>query len=69
MDIGRIFINKKEVKRKMAKTRFPVLAVILLIFAVVWILNDTGIFLINIPWIPVILAIVAIGMILNRYNK
>jgi len=53
----------------MAKIKFPVLAVILLIFAIIWILNDTGVFLINIPWIPVILAIIAIGMILNRYQK
>ncbi|MFA7707954.1 MAG: hypothetical protein WCX73_03320 [Candidatus Pacearchaeota archaeon] len=53
----------------MAKTKFPALAVILLVFAVIWILNDTGVFLINIPWIPVILAIIAIGMIFNRYNK
>jgi hypothetical protein len=51
------------------KVKFPVLAVILFIFAIVWILNDTGIFLINIPWIPVILAVIAVGMILNRYNR
>ena len=53
----------------MAKIRFPVLAIVLLIFAIIWILNDTGIFVINLPWIPIILAIIAIGMIYNRYNK
>ena len=42
--------NQKEVKTlNMAKTRFPGLAVILLIFAVVWILNDLKIIAINLP--------------------
>lgn len=50
------------------KKRFPVLAVILLLFALTWILNDIGYVTINIPWIPVILAIVAIGIIVNRYS-
>jgi len=55
----------------MAKTtpKFPVLAVILLIFAIVWIFNELGYFSINVPWIPVILAIITIGMISNRYNR
>lgn len=49
------------------KKRFPTLAVIILIFAIVWALSDLGYFTLNIPWIPVILAIIAIGMIANRY--
>jgi hypothetical protein len=51
------------------KKRFPVLAVILLLFALVWIFNDLGYIGINIPWIPVILAVVAIGIIVNRYSE
>ena len=51
------------------KRKFPVLATILLIFAIIWILNDMKIIAINIPWIPVMLAVIAIGMIFNRYNK
>ena len=54
-------------KRK--KLKFPVLAVILLVFALVWILNDMKIIALNIPWIPVILAIIAIGMIFNRLKN
>jgi len=53
----------------MARTKFPVLAVLLLIFAIVWLLSDLGYLIINIPWIPVILAVIAIGMIINRYNR
>ena len=50
-------------------SRFPSLAVILLIFAVVWLLNELEILSVDIPWIPVILIVIAIGMIVNRFNK
>jgi hypothetical protein len=53
----------------MAKTKFPALAVILLIFAVAWMFSELEILTINIPWIPAILAVIAIGMIINRYSK
>jgi len=57
----------------MAKKDFPTLAVILLIFAVVWFLSDLNVLSdlisVNVPWIPTILAIVAIGMIFNRFRK
>ena len=53
----------------MAKTKFPVLAVILLIFAIAWAASELEIFTINIPWIPLILAVIAIGMIINRYSE
>lgn len=53
----------------MAKTKFPVLAVILLLFALAWILSELEVLIIDIPWIPVILAIIAIGMIVNRYAR
>ena len=54
---------------KMAKTKFPALAVILLIFAIVWLLSDLGVYVIDIPWIPVILVVIAVGMIFNRFTK
>ena len=53
----------------MAKAKFPTLAVILLIFAVVWIAEELGYLAFNVPWIPVVLAVIAIGMIANRYSK
>lgn len=53
----------------MAKNkRFPTLAVILLVFAVTWLFSDLGYFAIDIPWIPTILIVVAIGMIWNRFR-
>jgi len=50
------------------KRKFPVLATLLLIFAIVWLMDELGYLVINIPWIPVILIVVSIGMIANRYN-
>lgn len=45
---------------------FPILAVILLVVALAWLLEELGYLTINIPWIPVVLIIVAIGWIFNR---
>jgi len=52
---------------KMRKDRFPTFAVILLVVAVVWTLSELGIMAVSVPWIPVVLGIVAVGMIVNRY--
>lgn len=53
----------------MAKTRFPTLAVILLIAGIVWALDSLGYLGINFPWLPVVLIIIAIGMIVNRHTR
>jgi hypothetical protein len=53
----------------MAKIKFPTLAVILLVVAVAWIFAELGYLTLNIPWFPAIIAIVAIGMIFNRFNN
>ena len=47
---------------------FPTFAVILLALAVIWILSDLGYIAVNIPWIPVVIAIIAIGMIVNKHG-
>jgi hypothetical protein len=49
--------------------KFPVVGVLLLIVAIVWLLSDLGILTINIPWLPVVLGVVAIGLIYNRIRK
>ncbi len=53
----------------MARTKFPTLAVIILVFALVWLLRELEYLNIDMPWIPVILVIIAVGMIINRYNR
>jgi hypothetical protein len=50
------------------KNKFPVFAVIVLIFAIVWLLEGLGVFSVNLPWLPVILIVVAIGWIFNRFR-
>lgn len=49
------------------KKKFPTFAVILLVLGVVWLFSSLGYIAVNIPWIPVILIIVAIGWIVNKY--
>lgn len=53
----------------MAKTKFPTLAVILLVVAIVWFFNELNYFNIDIPWVPLVLVIIAVGLIANRYSK
>ena len=53
---------------KKNKPKFPTLAVVLLVLAVIWLFNDLNIIKINIPWIPVALIIIAVGIIINRYT-
>lgn len=50
----------------MARKKFPVLALIILVFALTWFLRELGYFDVKLPWIPLILVIIAIGMIFNR---
>jgi hypothetical protein len=51
------------------KRKFPTFAVILLVVGLIWLLNELQVIAIDIPWIPVVVVIVAIGMILNRYQE
>jgi len=53
----------------MARSKFPTLAVILLVAGIVWAFSSLGYVDFNFPWLPVILIIVSIGMIANRYRK
>lgn len=48
--------------------KFPVLAAILLLFALAWLFSELGWLALDIPWIPVIVLIIATGMIMNRYR-
>lgn len=50
------------------KPKFPVLAVILLLFALVWLCSELGYWSISMPWLPVVLVVIAIGMIFNRFR-
>ncbi|VVB78263.1 Uncharacterised protein [uncultured archaeon] len=54
---------------KKNKPRFPTLAVIILVLAAIWLLNDLSLIKITVPWIPVILIVIAVGIIINRYSE
>jgi hypothetical protein len=55
---------------KKSKPKFPTFAAVLLAIGVIWFLNEIKVIpWANIPWIPVVLIIVAIGMIINRYRE
>lgn len=53
----------------MVKSKFPALAVLLLILGFVWLFNEIGIYRIDLPWIPVIVIVVAVAMIWNRFRR
>lgn len=51
----------------MAKTKgFLTVPIILLVIGIIWLLNDLRILTISIPWVPLVLIIIAIGLIVNR---
>ena len=51
------------------KKGFPTFAVIVLVVAVIWFLSGLGYITLDIPWLPLIIGIIAIGWILNYYGK
>ena len=53
----------------LGEIKFPVLAVLILIFGLAWLLDELGFYTVNIPWLPTIVVVIAIGMIANRYAK
>lgn len=64
----------KEVKmeknfQKPSKRKFPTLATILLVLGIVWFLNDLKVLAVNVPWVPLAIIIIALGIIINRYNN
>jgi hypothetical protein len=48
---------------------FPTFAVIVLILAVLWMLSGFKVFTADIPWIPIIVVVIAVGWIVNHYTK
>jgi len=54
---------------KAGRYRFPTLAIALLVVGIIWLLNDLKLISVNIPWIPIVLIIIAMGMIFNRFLR
>ena len=51
------------------KKAFPTFAIIVFVLAILWILEETGVIAVKIPWFPVIIAIIALGWLVNHYKK
>jgi len=45
---------------------FPMFAGILLAIGVIWLLNDLDIIPIDIPWVPIVVIVIAIGLLINH---
>lgn len=48
------------------RRRFPVLGFLILIFAGLWLLREMNVIDLNVPWLPIVLIVIAIGIIFNR---
>lgn len=48
------------------RRKFPTLGVILLVFATLWLLRELNVINFYAPWLPIVLIIIAIGIIFNR---
>ena len=51
------------------REKFPVFWTVILLFGVAWFLSELGYLDINIPWLPLILIVISMGFIFNRFNK
>ncbi|MGY4884109.1 MAG: hypothetical protein ACP5NZ_00860 [Nanobdellota archaeon] len=48
------------------RRRFPVLGFLVLIFAGLWLLREMSVIDLRVPWLPIVLIVIAIGIIFNR---
>jgi hypothetical protein len=48
---------------------FPTFAVIMFIIGIFWLLNDLELFAVKIPWLPIVLIVLAISWIIGFYKK
>jgi hypothetical protein len=59
--------KKKVMEACCGKKGFPTFAVILLVLAIIWIISDLGyIAASSVPWLPIVIGIIAIGMIMKH---
>ncbi len=46
--------------------RFPTFAWLILVIGVLWFLGELNVIAFNVPWLPIVVIVLAIGMILNH---
>jgi len=53
----------------MKNKTFPTFAIVLLVLAVLWMLSELGVLTISLPWLLIIVVIIALGMVVNHYSR
>jgi prepilin signal peptidase PulO-like enzyme (type II secretory pathway) len=56
----------KRNHRIIYRRSFPTLGFIILVFAGLWLLRDMNVIDWQVPWLPIVLIVIAIGIIFNR---
>ena len=46
---------------------FPTFAIIVLLIGIFWLLNELNVLKANVPWIPIVIIVVAIGWIVDHF--
>ncbi len=49
--------------------RFPTFALIVLLIGIFWLLNELDVLKANVPWIPIVIIVVAVGWIVDHFTK
>ena len=47
---------------------FPTFAIIVLLIGVFWLLNELDILKANVPWVPIVIIVVALGWIVDHFT-
>ena len=56
----------RKYHRTTYKRRFPIFGFLVLIFAGLWLLREIGVVNLRLPFLPVLLIVIAVGIIFNR---
>ena len=51
---------------KEKEKRFPTFAWLVLVFGVIWLLQELKFIKFDVPWLPIIVIVVSVGMIINH---
>jgi len=58
-----------KIKKKHYAKKIPVFGILLLIIGIIWILQDFALITIDIPWVPIIVILIALAIILKRMEN
>ncbi len=48
---------------------FPTFALIVLLIGVFWLLSDLNVLKVNVPWVPIVIIVVAVGWIADHFTR